>query len=192
MTDKMAHKILLLTALESELSTGAAPAGVEVVFTGVGKINAASAATAAILRSRPDLVVNFGTVGKINPARHGLLEIAKTIQRDMLAMPLAERGVTPLSDEPAAYFSGFGDAVCGTGDSFVTAPDAWLAASQVDVVDLELFAIAHACHRYAIPWRAFKYITDDANAASHLDWTANVHLGEILFWERLSGLPELG
>jgi adenosylhomocysteine nucleosidase len=180
------QKILLLTAMESELTARLAPAGIEVVFTGVGKVNAASVATAAILRSQPDLVINFGTVGKINPALHGLLDIAKVIQRDMLAMPLAERGVTPLSDEPAAYFSGGGGVVCGTGDSFVTARDEWLVASGVDVVDMELFAIAHTCHRYAVPWRAFKYITDDANDDSHNDWTSNVHLGETLFWERLS------
>lgn len=180
------QKILLLTALESELTASRAPAGVEVVFTGVGKINAASIATEAILRARPDQVITFGTAGKVNPVRNGLLDIAKVIQRDMLAMPLAERGVTPLSDEPAAYFSGFGDAVCGTGDSFVTARDEWLEASGVDVVDMELFAIAHVCHRLGVPWRAYKYITDDANDDSHQDWTANVHLGETLFWERLA------
>ncbi|HEY4318880.1 MAG TPA: 5'-methylthioadenosine nucleosidase [Herbaspirillum sp.] len=182
----MPQKILLLTALESELKASRAPVGVEVVFTGVGKVNAASVAVEAILRLRPDLVVNFGTAGKIRPALHGLLEIAKVIQRDMLAMPLAERGVTPFSDAPAAYFSGWGDTVCGTGDSFVTARDEWLAAAGVDVVDMELFAIAHACRLHAAPWRAYKYITDDADDASHQDWTANVHLGETLFWERLS------
>ena len=184
------NKILLLTALESELTAGRAPPGVEVIFTGVGKINTASITTAAILRLQPALIINFGTVGKVNPALHGLIEIAKVVQRDMLAMPLAERGVTPLSSEPSAYCSGFGDACCGTGDSFVTASDAWLTASAVDVVDMELFAIAHCCHRYAIPWRALKYITDDANDVSHVDWTENVHLGEKLFWERLPAIIE--
>ena len=182
------NKILLLTALENELTASLAPAGVEVVYMGIGKVNAASVTTAAILRVQPDLVINFGTVGKVNPALHGLLEVAKVIQRDMLAMPLAERGVTPLSDEPSAYFSGFGDAVCGTGDSFVTARDEWLAASGVDVVDMELFAVAHTCHRYGVAWRAFKYITDDANDAAHQDWSANMHLGETLFWERMAGV----
>jgi adenosylhomocysteine nucleosidase len=191
------RRILLLAALENELTAGSAPAGVEVVFTGVGKVNAASVATAAVLRLQPSLVLNFGTVGKVDPAMHGLVEISRVIQRDMLAMPLAERGVTPLSDEPSAYFSGsesiLTSITCGTGDSFVTGPDAWLLASGVQVVDMELFAIAHTCHRYGVPWRAFKYITDDANDASHLDWAANVHLGETLFWARLAGiaLPQL-
>ncbi|WP_034296202.1 5'-methylthioadenosine nucleosidase [Herbaspirillum sp. RV1423] len=181
----MTQKILILTALASELNGATAPAGVDVIYTGVGKVNAASTATAAILQHQPQLVINFGTAGKINPNVDGLLEIASVIQRDMLAIPLAERGVTPLSDEPSSYASGHGDARCGTGDSFVTAGDAWLTAQGVDVVDMELFAIAHTCHRYGVPWRAFKFITDtaDDNAADH--WNDNVHRGADLFWERL-------
>src|SRR5450830_1628933 len=175
--------ILILTALASELHAAHVPAGVRVIYTGVGKVNAAATATAAILQHQPQLIVNFGTVGKINPTVHGLLEIASVIQRDMLAMPLAARGVTPLSDEPASYASGHGEARCGTGDSFVTASDPWLIEQAVDVVDMELFAIAHTCHRYGVPWRAFKFITDSADddAADH--WNDNVHRGAQLFWQ---------
>lgn len=181
----MKSKILILTALQSELPASAAPAGIEVLYTGVGKINAASVATAAILAHQPSLIINFGTAGKINRGLDGLLEIAHVIQRDMLAMPLAARGVTPLSDEPSNYSSGFGNARCGTGDSFVTASDSWLHEQNIDVVDMELFAIAHTCHRYGVPWRAFKFITDDANEASASDWADNVHRGEVLFWQQL-------
>ena len=42
---------------------------------------------------------------------------------------------------------GFDGVVCGTGDSFVTALDAWLTENAIDIVDMELFAIAHVCHR---------------------------------------------
>ncbi|SRR5450830_477232 len=182
----MTTKILILTALASELHAAAAPDGVAVLYTGVGKINAAASTTAAILQHRPQLVVNYGTAGKINLAAHGLLEIADVIQRDMLAVPLAPRGVTPLSDEPSRYASGHGSACCGTGDSFVTASDDWLVQQGVDVVDMELFAIAHTCHRYGVPWRAYKFITDaaDADAAEH--WNDNVHRGADLFWQQLA------
>ena len=184
----MTTKILILTALASELNAAAAPDGVTVIYTGVGKINAAASATAAVLQYRPQLIVNFGTAGKINHAVHGLLEIADVIQRDMLALPLAPRGVTPLSDEPSSYASGHGNARCGTGDSFVTASDDWLVQQGVDVVDMELFAIAHTCQRYGVPWRAFKFITDaaDEDAADH--WNDNVHRGADLFWQQLAQL----
>jgi adenosylhomocysteine nucleosidase len=184
----MTQHILILTALASELNAAAAPAGVQVIYTGVGKINAAATATAAILQQRPQLIVNFGTAGKINTALDGLLEIAEVLQRDMLALPLAPRGVTPLSEEPASYASGHGTARCGTGDSFVTAADDWLTQQGVDVVDMELFAIAHTCHRYGVPWRAFKYITDAANEDAADHWNDNVHRGAELFWQRLAQL----
>jgi len=184
----MTKKILILTALASELQAAHAPPGVSVIYTGVGKINATAVATAAILQQQPQLIVNFGTAGKINPAVHGLLDIAEVLQRDMLAMPLAARGVTPLSDEPVSYACGRGTARCGSGDSFVTASDEWLVQQGVDVVDMELFAIAHTCHRYSVTWRAFKFITDSADEEAAQHWNDNVHRGAELFWQQLAQL----
>ena len=178
--------ILILTALESELNAAAAPADVKVVYCGVGKVNAALHTTAAILAHRPRAVINFGTAGKIDPSHDGLLEVAAVIQRDMAAMPLAPRGVTPLvnqEQQPARLESGYPGVLCGTGDSFVTAADEWLLEQKVDLVDMELFAIARVCKHFGVPWRAFKFITDaaDENAADH--WNENVAGGEDLFWE---------
>ncbi|MEW6645208.1 MAG: 5'-methylthioadenosine nucleosidase [Pseudomonadota bacterium] len=177
--------VLVLTALRSELNPDKAPDGVQVVFSGVGKINTAINTTVALLKSKPTLVVNYGTCGKINPRLHGLVEISEVIQRDMMAMPLAPRGVTPLSDDDAVLASGHGTAVCGTGDSFVTANDPWLIEHKVDVVDMELFAIARVCKQFGVAWRAFKFITDEANDTAHDDWNANVAGGEELFWTTL-------
>ena len=81
----------------------------------------------------------------------------------MMAMPLAPRGRTPFSSGLDRLSSGHGNVICGTGDSFVTAGDPWLVENDIDIVDMELFAIAHVCQRHSVPWRAFKFITDDAN-----------------------------
>lgn len=186
----MNDTILVLAALKDELSIARAPAGVQVIYTGIGKVNAASVTTGAILASRPALIVNYGTAGSVAGGLHGLHEVARVIQRDMIAEPLAPRGVTPFSDEPLALQSGYGDITCGTGDSFVTSVDPWLAANGVHVVDMELFAIAHVCQRHAVPWRAFKYVSDfaDADAAAH--WNENVAKGEALFWQALARLQD--
>jgi adenosylhomocysteine nucleosidase len=178
--------ILVLTALKIELNAHRTPDGVDVIHGGVGKINAAIATTAAILAARPALVVNYGTCGKITENLRGLLEVSHVVQRDMMAMPLAPRGVTPLCDDYRILTSGHGTAVCGTGDSFVTSTDHWLTENKIDVVDMELFAIAHVCKRFGVPWRAFKFITDDANEFAHEHWTANVADGEDLFWDALN------
>ncbi len=178
--------LLILAALPSELDGARAPAGARVIYTGLGKVKSATAATEAILENRPDLVVNYGSAGRVRGGIDGLVEIAQVLQRDMTTEPIAPRGVTPFSPDPPVYFSGFGTALCGTGDSFVTTGDPWLAEKGVDVVDMELFAIAHVCARFAIPWRAFKFVTDDANADAAEHWEENVANGEALFWAELA------
>ncbi len=184
----MTGRILVLTAINSELSRTRAPEGVEVIYTGVGKINATSATTLALLARRPSLVINYGTAGKINGKLRGLVEVAQVIQRDMIAEPLSRRGSTPFSPELDRLSSQFDGVVCGTGDSFVTTVDPWLIENKVDIVDMELFAIAHVCQRHSVPWRALKYITDDANDLAAEHWTANMAEGQDLFWEAIKGL----
>ncbi|MBR1122834.1 5'-methylthioadenosine nucleosidase [Bradyrhizobium lablabi] len=176
--------VLVVAALKSELNEERAGDDVEVVFSGVGKINAAIATAESLLRRRRALVVNYGTCGKISKGLHGLVEISRVVQRDMMAMPLAPRGVTPYCEDHILE-SGRAGAVCGTGDSFVTSDDPWLAANSVDVVDMELFAIASVCKRFGVPWRAFKYVTDAADDAAHEQWNANCAPGADLFWDRL-------
>jgi adenosylhomocysteine nucleosidase len=178
--------ILVVAALESELDASRAAGGVEVVFGGLGKVNAALVTAAALLREERALVINYGTCGKISKDLCGLVEISRVIQRDMMAMPLAPRGITPYSDEDHALDSGRVGWVCGTGDSFVTTEDPWLTENKVDVVDMELFAIASACKRFGVPWRAFKYVTDSADDDAHGEWSANCASGADLFWNRLN------
>ena len=180
--------ILVLTALDAELDIARAPAGVEIVFTGVGKINTTIATLLAVQAKRPSLVINYGTAGKIRSSLRGLVEVAHVIQRDMNAEPLAPRGTTPYATELDRLSSGHGDVTCGTGDSFVTASDPWLTANGVDIVDMELFALASVCRQQNLPWRAFKFITDDANDFAHEHWTANVADGQQLFWDAVKHL----
>ncbi|HMD59457.1 MAG TPA: 5'-nucleosidase, partial [Steroidobacteraceae bacterium] len=78
--------IALIVALESELSRRTLPAGVTVRHSGVGKVNAAIATVNTILNDRPALVINYGTAGRIRQGLAGLVEVARVIQRDMLAM----------------------------------------------------------------------------------------------------------
>lgn len=180
--------VLIITALASELKQTELPKGVALVYCGVGKINAAVATLQAIQTHLPRLIINFGTAGKINKDLDGLLEIGRVIQRDMTAEPLAPRGHTPFGTRPYDYHAVSGHYVCGTGDSFVTAHDPWLVNHHVDVVDMELFAIAAVAHQLGIPWRAFKYITDDANDSAGDHWQDRVSHGHDLFLDKLNEL----
>jgi adenosylhomocysteine nucleosidase len=181
----MKTQLLIITALESELDKSTLPAGIDIVYSGVGKINATAASIQAIHQYQPQRIVNFGTVGKINSALQGLLEIGKVIQRDMMTVPLAPRGQTPFCSKPSQYLSLGGEHTCGTGDSFVTAHDPWLISQGIDVVDMELFAIANIAHQFNIPWQSFKYVTDHTNEDSGQDWQQKVRHGERLFIDLL-------
>jgi adenosylhomocysteine nucleosidase len=174
--------ILIVAALPEELDHPG------VLHTGVGKLNAAYALTRELQRRRPKLVVNYGTAGGLQPSLAGLVEIRRVLQVDMEAEPLAPRGQTPFSPGPFQLDSGAEGVVCGSGDRFVTAVDPWLLQHNVEVVDMELFAIASVCQREGIPWRSFKYISDHADRDSETSWQAHVQGGQALFLQRLAAL----
>jgi adenosylhomocysteine nucleosidase len=184
----MPAKLIVLTALRSELNPQNMPEGVQIFYTGIGKINATMTTLKAIEQARPTLIVNFGTVGAVSPHVSGLLEISRVLQRDMIAEPLSPRGRVPFCDRPYEYFSSQGMHSCGTGDSFVTSKDPWLEEQGIDVVDMELFAIAAVAHAYALPWLSYKYVTDFTDEGSGQDWQAKVNHGEVLFLEKLRAL----
>lgn len=184
----MKNQYVIITALENELSSSSIPNGIPVIYSGIGKVNATMATMKAIQEHQASFILNFGTVGKINSDLSGLVEVSKVIQRDMMAEPLAPRGQVPFCSKAYEHFSGRGDVVCGSGDSFVTSQDLWLQNQNVDVVDMELFAIAAVAAEYQLPWRSFKYITDEANESSGDDWMSKVRLGEALFLKELNEL----
>jgi adenosylhomocysteine nucleosidase len=182
--------LLIICALQNELQASRLPASCNIIYTGVGKINASIATFEGITHYKPSRVINYGTAGKIRKDLHGLYEVKSVIQGDMCAMPLEPRGVTPFDKAEAELFSGFDGIKCSTQDSFITSIDPWLIAQNVDLVEMELFAIATTASRLNTPWRAFKYITDDVNDDndSHSDWVENAHKGEELFLKTLAGL----
>lgn len=187
----MKTSVVIITALEDELNPLLLPDQVPVVYSGIGKINASIAALEAIGQHQPRLIVNFGTAGKISKHLTGLIPIGRVLQRDMMAEPLAPRGQVPFSQDPHELFSIREGHTCGTGDSFVTQTDDWLAVNGVDVVDMELFAIATIARKFDIPWMSWKYITDEANEASGQDWATQVSHGQELFITELEGLLKI-
>ena len=63
---------------------------------------------------------------------------------------------------------------CGTGDNFVNQK----IEMEVDVVDMEAYAIAKACLNQHVDFKCFKYISDKADEGADLDWLANIADGE--------------
>lgn len=167
---------LIVVALEDELPTHLV-AGWNVLYTGVGKVNAAIAATEAVLETRPIHLINYGTAGALNPSITGLNRVNHIVQRDMDVRPLGfELGHTPFDTTGHIDLGGPGVSL-GTGDHFVTTPPELVT----DIVDMEAYALAKVARLFSIHFQCWKYISDNANddAAGH--WTENVAKGARAF-----------
>jgi adenosylhomocysteine nucleosidase len=181
----MKKTVVVIVALEDEFAAEMLPANIPIVYSGIGKVNASIATFKAIYQYRPTLIVNYGTVGKINSNLSGLISIQKVIQRDIMAEPLAPRGTVPFSSKPNYFISDKDGFVCGTGDSFVTQKDLWLLENGIDVVDMELFAIAAVASDSGIAWASYKFISDEANESSGQEWSCQIKNGQQLFADQL-------
>jgi len=179
------RKIIVIAALESEYFNAKGPVE-KIYYSGIGKINSARVTTELILEVKPDLIVNVGTAGCLNEEMLGcVLGVNEVLERDMMAEPLAPRGTVPLSNQQSIHKSSFGSARCATGDSFVTSRDQWLLDNQVDLVDMELFAIAKVAAHYDVEWKSIKFASDlaDENAAEHWNYSlekANQKISEMI------------
>lgn len=172
---------LVVIALELEGQGLFEREDIEVLYTGLGKVNAALslAKKLATLRAQgalPSLVVNFGTAGSRSFATASLVACREFVQRDMDVTGLGfALGETPFEALPAKLsfppvFSALPEGVCGTGDRFETGA----AGLACDVIDMEAYALAKACLAESVPFACAKYISDGADESAAGDWQASL------------------
>ena len=176
----MKNEIALVMALESESKGLFEQAGIQVHYSGIGKVNAAFTAFDVIQKTGCKTILNLGSAGSSFFNAHELVEVKTFVQRDMDVSPLGfEVGVTPMdSDVPSAihlesYFKDLSQGICGTGDSFETG----LPKVSCNLVDMEGYALAKVCKKLDVRLISIKYISDGANDSAHLDWEENLLLG---------------
>jgi len=183
--------ILLCVALKEELDPYKLPPNIQVLYTKVGKINATLAVMNAVFLHRPKVIINFGSAGAVRANIEGLCLIKDVMQRDMITSPLAKRGETPFDSTPPVLTSDIGKFRCATGDSFVTSPDLWFTESDIDLVDMELFAIAKIGFEFGIPWRSAKYVTDKADENAGSSWEESLISASSRFYEHLDEITSV-
>ena len=178
--------ILIVCALEME--TNGKLDDWNIIYTGVGKVNATYELTAELFFQRkisplPKLVINIGTAGSREIPLHTLVDCTKFIQRDMDKTALGfNRGETAFETNVPmmldfSYVKNPIDKnyVCGTGDNFVQ--DISKEIEHIDVFDMEAYALAKTCWKNGIDFVSYKYITDNANEKSADDWLENCNKG---------------
>ena len=174
-------KPLIVCALEVE--TQGQLDDYDVLYTGVGKVNATYALTSHFGKYGShipyDLVINYGTAGSRKIKKKTLVDCTKFVQRDMDVTGLGfMRGETPFEDDiPLMLDFGITEyntiqrrATCGSGDNFVEDKTNYYG----EVVDMEAYALAKICYLRKVPFVSFKYITDGADEQAHEDWEANL------------------
>ena len=172
--------LALIMALPNESKGLFEQAGVQVHYSGIGKVNAAFKAFDVIQKTGCKTLLNLGSAGSSQFDAHALVEVTTFVQRDMDVSPLGFAvGVTPMDDDHPAeihlesYFQHLEKGICGTGDSFETGTP----KVPCDLVDMEGYAIAKVCKKLGVRLISVKYITDGANDTAHLDWEENLLLG---------------
>jgi len=171
----MNKNILISMALESECRGRFTKEN--VIYTGVGKINAAYNLTKSIAKHTPNIVVNLGSAGSSVFKRGKIVNCTKFVQRDMDVQPLGfQKWVTPFEEDNGAILNyglrvpNLEEGICGTGDSF----DVSLNEKIYNVVDMESYALAKICQKENITFLCLKYITDGADKDSANDWTQSL------------------
>ena len=185
-------KPLIVCALEVE--TQGQLDDYDVLYTGVGKVNATFELTRKFGKYGSyipyDMVINYGTAGSRKIKKGQLVDCTKFIQRDMDVTGLGfMRGETPFEQDPPFIiqqqnieFNPIGrNATCGSGDNFVEDKTNYYG----EVVDMEAYALAKVCYLYDVPFISFKYITDGADEQAHEDWEANLADGIVEFKEKV-------
>lgn len=143
------------------------------IYTGVGKINAAYSLTKAIRDHRPHLVINFGTAGGVTLKKGSFVLCRSFLQLDMDCTLLGEEKYKTPYD---CYQDQKNSPIIGSSDKFLTYKN-----FDVDLVDMESYALKKICDLEKINFMCYKYITDECNEESNSDWVENLKTANIFY-----------
>jgi adenosylhomocysteine nucleosidase len=158
-----------------------------IATSGIGKVNAALAASKLVLNHRATMLFVIGTAGALG-TRHGAFLLTEAIQIDYGARrpggfahfkagawPIGEASCPPF--KAMAINSALPRARIATSDAFVECPDhaAYIRDTLgCDLIDMETAAVAQAADRLGVRWMGVKTTTDGADGGSAGDFSANL------------------
>ena len=188
------NKTVILVAWDNETEVSLSDAdkqrladhNIELVYTGIGKINATRAITDLVVRneyeSDMDLhIVNVGCAGSHTTGVRTLIKPNTFIQRDMDARQFGYKQYRTPEQERWIIDSQKGNThcfdwldpdlttVCATGDNANGYSETSGEVPAFDAVDMEAFAFAYVCAHYGVKFTCFKWITDLAAEDSTIE-----------------------
>ena len=169
----------LIVAMTSEYEALRRAGVTGVIKSGIGKADAARAATEFILTEHPDCIINSGCAGGVGAGLHvcDIVVGSQTAYHDVWCgegnLPGQVQGLPQRFDaDPALLRAALSlqtaqpvrsGLIC-TGDQFLTSPedDARVLGIYPDALacDMESAAIAQVCRHYGVPFLSFRMISD--------------------------------
>lgn len=163
------------------------------VLCGIGKVNAA-AATAYLIASGCDAVINSGLSGGISSVRRGDYTVGTSyVEHDFDVTPLGYKHAEKPDQNEYIYrpddrllsaytsVSGIVPGVMVCGDSFVCSDEQRAALKEefgAVSCDMESAAVASVCHKAGVPFIAVRRISDDAGNDAYASYTDMNSLAE--------------
>lgn len=162
---------------------------VAITCSGIGKVNAAVAATILCEHYNVDLLMVIGTAGKLCDIQGDCFQITEAVQGDYGALrndgfahysagawPIGQAHIEPFR---AAVMPDIGMPKVRiiTGDCFVeNAEHSRRLYKELGghLIDMETAVVAQAAMRLGVPWTAIKAITDHADGESSGDFQTNL------------------
>lgn len=187
-------EVLVVIACQEESNNLIEKLGVEILYTGIGKINASYHLTKILIQKKlngklPKYVINIGSCGSRKFKKGQLVACNKFIQRDI---DCGKLGITPREEElyiieHKKIINDLEYGICGTGDNFATKP---CKIQEVDLCEMEGYALAKVCKLENIDFISIKYITDGLDEDGHNDWDNNVLDSATSFYNYLNNILE--
>lgn len=180
---KSVAELSILPVMATRAEYGAALGKiVDPFICGVGPVEAALNLSRILSsQSKPDLVVSLGSAGSAVLEQTQVYQVSHVSYRDMDASAFGfAKGETPFLGLPAEIplelaVPNLKAATLSTGAN-VVAGDAYQTI-HADMVDMETWAIARACHAHNVPVIGLRGISDGAEPVSgYADWTRYLHL----------------
>ncbi|CDG18821.1 5'-methylthioadenosine/S-adenosylhomocysteine nucleosidase [Xenorhabdus doucetiae] len=168
--------------------------GVDIALlkSGIGKVAAALGTTLLIEHCQPDIVINTGSAGGLDPKLNvGDIVVSEAVRYHDADLTAFGYAPGQMAQCPAAFMADATlislaekciqsldlNAVRGlvcSGDAFINGaePLARIRATFPDVaaVEMEAAAIGHVCHQYNLPFVVVRAISDVADQESHLSF----------------------
>jgi adenosylhomocysteine nucleosidase len=174
------NKRVFIVAVPDEVEIQTTILDSNVIFSGVGKINATMAAYKAFNEGYSE-IINIGSCGSLNMPVGEVVKVGQIFQ-DIDTTPLCEYGDTLFeAASKQIVIDALSPISCFTTDYFYDhnqidkySKNYLEMINKCSIFDMECFALAKVCNRFNIKFSSYKWVSDGGDGGN---WKENCKIG---------------